>query len=261
MFNYVIAFPVNEDGKADYNLTFAYNGSYDNIFTDVSFCLDTDWKLGFCGRNGRGKTTFLKLLMGQYEYSGTISASLDVEYFPYHIADPTQKTFDILAAIAPDAPLWKIQRELSLLSVAEDALTRPFATLSNGEQTKALLAGLFLRENSFLLIDEPTNHLDVMGRETVSRYLYGKSGYILVSHDRVFLDECVDHCDAVFGWGFFFPVKDVDTILNTQRRSACSPVNMTSVPAWCLNIMDKASHFSSVSSINTASPNPMTLAK
>ena len=175
------------------HLTFAHDGSYDNIFTDVSFYLDTDWKLGFCGRNGRGKTTFLKLLMGEYEYSGTITASLDFEYFPYHVSDPAQNMFDILTAIAPDAPLWKIQRELSLLSVAEDALDRPFVTLSNGEQTKALLAGLFLRENSFLLIDEPTNHLDMTGRETVARYLSGKSGYILVSHDRVFLDECVDH--------------------------------------------------------------------
>ena len=49
------------------HLTFAYDGSYDVIFQDVSFQLDTDWKLGFIGRNGRGKTTFLKLLLGQYE--------------------------------------------------------------------------------------------------------------------------------------------------------------------------------------------------
>jgi len=77
--------------------------------------------------------------------------------------------------------------------VAEGVLYRPYSTLSNGEQTKVLLAGLFLRPNSFLLIDEPTNHLDMSGRETVARYLNSKSGYILVSHDRAFLDDCVDH--------------------------------------------------------------------
>ncbi|MCL2461890.1 MAG: ABC-F type ribosomal protection protein [Defluviitaleaceae bacterium] len=175
------------------HLTFAYDGSYDDIFTDVSFQLDTDWKLGFCGRNGRGKTTFLKLLMGEFEYRGSITASVDFEYFPYPVAEPSQNTLDILSGIAPGAPLWEIQKELSKLAVAEDALYRPFATLSNGERTKALLAGLFLRENSFLLIDEPTNHLDMPGRETVARYLSGKSGFILVSHDRAFLDECVDH--------------------------------------------------------------------
>ena len=175
------------------NLTFSYEGSYDNIFTDVSFQIDTDWKLGFCGRNGRGKTTFLKLLMGQYEYSGAITASVDFEYFPFTVADPSLNTLDILCLIAPDAQVWMIQRELSKLAVNEDALYRPFATLSNGEQTKTLLAGLFLRENSFLLIDEPTNHLDMAARETVARYLNGKAGFILVSHDRAFLDDCVDH--------------------------------------------------------------------
>ena len=53
-------------------LTFAYDGSGDNIFDNVSFHIDTDWKLGFVGRNGRGKTTFMKLLMGEYEYKGKI---------------------------------------------------------------------------------------------------------------------------------------------------------------------------------------------
>jgi lincosamide and streptogramin A transport system ATP-binding/permease protein len=175
------------------NLTFAYDGSYDNIFTDVSFQIETDWKLGFCGRNGRGKTTFLKLLMGQYEYSGSITASVAFEYFPDAVRDLSQNTLDILTSIAPDSLLWQIKRELFKLSVGEDALYRPFSTLSNGERTKALLAGLFLRENSFLLIDEPTNHLDMDARETVAKYLYSKDGFILVSHDRVFLDECVDH--------------------------------------------------------------------
>ena len=179
------------------HLTFAYDGSYDNIFTDISLNLDTDWKLGFCGRNGRGKTTFLKLLMGQYEYSGSIKASVRFEYFPYAVADPTQNTLDILESIAPDTPMWKIQRELSLLCMTGDALYRPFETLSNGEMTKSLLAGLFLRENAFLLIDEPTNHLDMAGRETVARYLHGKSAYILVSHDRAFLDECIDHVMSI----------------------------------------------------------------
>ena len=56
-----------------------------------------------------------------------------------------------------------------------------------------LLAALFLKENSFLLIDEPTNHLDMEGGALVSRYLNTKQGFILVSHDRAFLDACIDH--------------------------------------------------------------------
>ena len=54
------------------NLTFYYEGSYDNIFEEASFQIDTDWKLGFIGRNGKGKTTFLNLLMKKYEYRGWI---------------------------------------------------------------------------------------------------------------------------------------------------------------------------------------------
>ena len=175
------------------NLTFCYEGSYDNIFENVSFQIDTDWKLGFIGRNGRGKTTFLNLLLGKYEYEGNISASVNFEYFPYIVGDKSQLTMDVIEKTAGYFQLWELQRELSKLDVPDDVLYRPFETLSNGEQTKVLLAAMFLKENSFLLIDEPTNHLDVEARELVARYLNSKKGFILVSHDRVFLDSCIDH--------------------------------------------------------------------
>lgn len=175
------------------NLTFCYEGSYDNIFENVSFQIDTDWKLGFTGRNGRGKTTFLNLLMGKYEYSGIICASVTFEYFPYEVRDKEMNTNEIVEDICPECLPWQLKRELSLLEVAEDVLYRPFYTLSNGEQTKVLLATLFLKENRFLLIDEPTNHLDMNARKAVSSYLNSKKGFILVSHDRAFLDNCIDH--------------------------------------------------------------------
>lgn len=175
------------------NLTFAYDGSYDNIFENVSFQIDTDWKLGFTGRNGRGKTTFLNLLLGKYEYSGKISAKVNFEYFPFEVKNREINTIDVIEEICPDYVHWEVMRELSLLEVSDDVLYRPFSTLSNGEQTKVLLAALFLKENSFLLIDEPTNHLDMNARQIVSDYLKSKHGFILVSHDRAFLDNCVDH--------------------------------------------------------------------
>ena len=175
------------------NLTFSYPGSYDNVFENASFQIDTDWKLGFVGRNGRGKTTFLKLLRGEYEYSGRISASVQFDYFPYPIPDKSRMTWEVLQGICPTAEDWELMRELSLLEVEADVLYRPFETMSNGEQTKVLLAALFLNEGHFLLIDEPTNHLDVHARAMVSAYLKRKKGFILVSHDRCFLDGCVDH--------------------------------------------------------------------
>ena len=175
------------------NLTFAYEGSYDPIFENVSFQIDTNWRLGFTGRNGRGKTTFLNLLLGRFPYHGSISASVSFSYFPYEIPDKTQLAIDIVEEIYPDYQYWQLAREMNLLQLEEEALYRPFGTLSNGEQTKLMLAVLFLKENNFLLIDEPTNHLDIQGRQLVSRYLKSKKGFILVSHDRAFLDGCVDH--------------------------------------------------------------------
>ena len=175
------------------NLTFSYPTSYDNIFENVNFQIDTDWKLGFVGRNGRGKTTLLNLLLGKYEYSGKIHSSVQFDYFPYPVVDKAKFTNEIFFEIAPAAEEWELMRELSYLDVDADVLYRPFETLSNGEQTKVLLAALFCNEGHFLLIDEPTNHLDVQAREIVATYLKKKKGFILVSHDRRFLDGCVDH--------------------------------------------------------------------
>lgn len=175
------------------NLTFSYPTGCDNIFENISLQIDTDWKLGFVGRNGRGKTTLLNLLLGKYEYSGKIYSSVQFDYFPYPVTDKTRSTNEIFFQIAPMAKEWELMRELSCLDVAATVLHRPFETLSNGEQTKVLLAALFCHEGHFLLIDEPTNHLDAKAREIVSAYLKKKKGFILVSHDRSFLDGCIDH--------------------------------------------------------------------
>ncbi|MEB2281680.1 Lsa family ABC-F type ribosomal protection protein [Lysinibacillus xylanilyticus] len=175
------------------NLTFSYPSSFDNIFENVNFQIDTDWKLGFIGRNGRGKTTFFNLLLGKYEYSGNINSSVEFNYFPYPVSDKNKYTHEIMEEICPQAEDWEILREISYLDVDAEVMYRPFKTLSNGEQTKVLLAALFLTEGQFLLIDEPTNHLDTEARKMVSEYLRKKKGFILISHDRIFLDGCVDH--------------------------------------------------------------------
>lgn len=175
------------------DLTFSYPSSFDPIFEGVNFQIDTDWKLGFIGRNGRGKTTFFNLLLGNYEYSGRIISSVEFNYFPYPVSDKDKHTYEILEEICPQAEDWEFLREISYLNVDAEVMYRPFKTLSNGEQTKVLLAALFLNEGQFLLIDEPTNHLDTDARKMVSDYLRKKKGFILISHDRIFLDGCVDH--------------------------------------------------------------------
>ena len=179
------------------NLTFGYDGSYNNVFEDISFNIDTDWKLGLIGRNGKGKTTFLKLLQGKYEYKGTISKNVNVDYFPFEVINKDRMAIEIVNEIAPNAQDWEIIKELNLLNTDTEVLYRNFNLLSGGEQVKILLISLFLKGNNFLLIDEPTNHLDIETRNNLVSYLQKKKGFILVSHDRNFLDKVVNHIIAI----------------------------------------------------------------
>lgn len=179
------------------NLTFAYDGSYDNVFEDISLQINTSWKLGLIGRNGRGKTTLLNLMLGKYEYRGSISADVDFVRFPQHIADESELTIDIIRTLSPEAEDWQIYKEFALIELSEDILYRPYSTLSGGEKTKVLLSALFLNDNGFPLIDEPTNHLDMASREKIAEYLKKKNGFILVSHDRTLLDAVVDHIISI----------------------------------------------------------------
>lgn len=177
------------------NLTYGYEGSEDTIFEQVSFSVDTNWKLGFIGRNGKGKTTFLQILLGKYPYQGSITASMAFDYFPYQIKKEYlgQQAADFMEELKPGCEVWRVICEMEKLGVEAALLYRPFGSLSHGERTKVLLALLFSGENDFLLIDEPTNHLDMEARENVKAYLQKKKGFILVSHDRDLLDACVDH--------------------------------------------------------------------
>ena len=175
------------------DLSFTYDGSYTPVFEHLNISADTSWRLALIARNGRGKTTLLRLMRGLHPYRGKIDLPLTPVYFPFDVPDMTQLTLFVMQEAAPDVPEWKLRRELNLLKVDEDALYRPFDTLSQGEQTKALLAALFSREDAYPMIDEPTNHLDLHGLELVENYLRQNDGFLLVSHDRAFLNRCVDH--------------------------------------------------------------------
>jgi lincosamide and streptogramin A transport system ATP-binding/permease protein len=177
------------------DLTFCYEGSFDNIFEEISFSVDTDWKLGFIGRNGKGKTTFLNLLLGKYPYSGSITSNTAFDYFPYPVSesDLEKTASDLIEVWKPQTEIWQVLIQLDQIKMDAECLYRPFGSLSFGERTRVMLAVLFAGDNEFLLIDEPTNHLDGRARESVKEYLASKKGFILVSHDRDLLDGVCDH--------------------------------------------------------------------
>lgn len=175
------------------NLTYYYDGCDEAVYENVSFTLDTTWKTGLIGRNGRGKTTLLKLLTGELENGGAVNTKAEFLYFPFDVEDKNMSGSELIGMICPEVQEWEVIRELSYMDTDCDILYRPFSTLSGGEQTRLLLCLLFLRDNAFLLIDEPTNCLDLDAREAIGDYLKAKNGFILVSHDRDLLDKCTDH--------------------------------------------------------------------
>lgn len=215
------------------DLSFSYKEYYQPIFQQVNLSLDTEWKLGLIGRNGRGKTTFLRLLNGQLVPDhGTITMDVTTELFPYPVKTGYKKTLDVLKenigmlktledrmeAILAEADKMeatvmeeyqkllndyleldgysmesKIKREVNLMKLPEALLEQDYELLSGGEKTKMQIIALFLRKNAFILLDEPTNHLDLEGKQVLAEYLQKKRGFLVISHDRKFIDTVVDH--------------------------------------------------------------------
>lgn len=177
-----------------HNLSFAYPGQ-SPLFQHCNLNIDDSWKLGLLGRNGRGKTTLMKILLQQLTATGQITSQLQFSYFPLSIHDESVFANEaLLAAIPGNIELWQIERELNLMQVDPTLLWQPYQTLSGGEQTKLQLAAIFAQDSFFLLLDEPTNHLDQEGRTQIATYLNQKQqGFIITSHDRRFLDEVIDH--------------------------------------------------------------------
>ncbi|MEG0686405.1 MAG: ATP-binding cassette domain-containing protein, partial [Erysipelotrichales bacterium] len=178
------------------NMSFSYDNHHEMIFDDVTLNINTNWRLGLIGTNGKGKTTLLRILMGELEPSGIVNHQTKFQYFPFDV-DGAMIVKDVIETINIDVQEWEIERELNLLDVNLDVIDRPFSSLSNGEQTKVMLVALFLQDNVFLLIDEPTNHLDIDSRKTLANYLKMKKGFILVSHDRRLLNEVVNHVISI----------------------------------------------------------------
>jgi lincosamide and streptogramin A transport system ATP-binding/permease protein len=213
---------------------FHYEAPYAEVFRDLDLLIDTRWRTGLIGRNGRGKTTLLGMIHGDLAPgTGSLTVPVTTVRYPLRSADSGESVFNVIKDAVAPFRAWeaqmnvlvevgteaamvdygeiqaryadlggydidaRIMAELPRMEFEEALLERSFDSLSGGEQTRALIAALFLQHDAYPLIDEPTDHLDLPGREIVARYLADKPGFLLVSHDRWLLDQCVDHVVSI----------------------------------------------------------------
>ena len=118
------------------NITFCYEGSSVPVFENASFSIDAAWKTGLVGRNGRGKTTLLRLLAGELSASGTIDVPVRTVCFPFDVPDRNATGSEIFAQVCPEAQEWQLLRELAATGTDAEALYRPFSTLSGAPQPR-----------------------------------------------------------------------------------------------------------------------------
>ena len=109
------------------NLSFSYDGSVDTVFENTSFCIDTTWKLGFVGRNGKVKTTFLNLLLGRYSYYGEIKTPVTFDYFPYSLSSKQKQACaqEWMQQIKPNSEFWRASCELMKMNADSELLLQP----------------------------------------------------------------------------------------------------------------------------------------
>ncbi len=175
------------------DLAFAYGHRV--LFSDVEFEIERGDKVALIGRNGTGKTTLIRALMGELDgVNGQIALgrNVDVEYFDQDLAmlNPDETVLDTVWNIQPQWDAFRLRSHLARFLFFGEDVFKQVRMLSGGEKKKLALAWLLALPANFLILDEPTNHLDLGSREVLEEALREFDGTVLVvSHDRFFLDS------------------------------------------------------------------------
>ena len=167
------------------------------IFSNVGLTIERGDKVAFVGRNGEGKSTLVKCIMGQLEHEGTLTLGHNVQigYFAQNQAsllDENLTVYQTIDDVAKGEIRNKIRDLLGAFMFGGEASTKKVKVLSGGERTRLALMKLLLEPVNFLILDEPTNHLDLKTKDILKQALQDFDGTLIcVSHDRNFLDGLV----------------------------------------------------------------------
>ena len=168
------------------------------IFSNVDLSITRGEKIALIGKNGMGKSTFIKSIVKDISYNGNIQLGHQVMmgYFAQdeaHKLDPKKTVFETIDDVATGEVRKNIRQILGSFLFSGDDTEKKVQVLSGGEKTRLSLCKLLLQPNNFLILDEPTNHLDMISKEILKEALAGYAGtLLLVSHDRGFLDGLTD---------------------------------------------------------------------
>jgi ATP-binding cassette subfamily F protein 3 len=164
------------------------------VLRGIDFAVERGEKIAFVGKNGEGKTTFSKMLVGQDDVSGgsiTLGHNVSIGYYAQHQAemlDPNATVLDIIDRAATGEMRTKIRDLLGAFLFSGDSVYKKVRVLSGGEKSRLAMAKLLLEPVNALVLDEPTNHLDMRSKDVLKQALMDYDGaLIVVSHDRDFL--------------------------------------------------------------------------
>lgn len=168
------------------------------IFSGVNMTIERGQKVAFVGKNGEGKSTLVKAILGEISYGGTlkIGHGIEIGYFAQNQAqllDDNLSVYDTIDYVATGAIRTRIPALLGAFMFGGEASDKLVKVLSGGERTRLAMIKLLLEPANLLILDEPTNHLDLKSKDVLKEALLAFDGtVILVSHDRDFLDGLVD---------------------------------------------------------------------
>lgn len=168
------------------------------VFKDIDLTVTRGEKIAFVGRNGEGKTTLSRIIIGDLDYTGELKIGHNVEigYFAQNqddLLDENKTVFQIIDDIAVGEVRTKIRDILGAFLFGGEDIDKKVKVLSGGERSRLAMAKLLLRPYNLLVLDEPTNHLDMRSKDVLKKALKEYEGtLIMVSHDREFLDNLVD---------------------------------------------------------------------
>ncbi len=226
--------PAPRSGKVTveaHNVGKAYGDN--QVFTDANFYVERGKKIAFVGKNGEGKTTMTKIIVGELEYEGElkIGHNVNMAYFAQNQAEELEKSLTVFETIdkAAHGEIRKQVRNLlgAFMFGGEDA-DKKVSVLSGGERARVALCKLLLEPVNLLVLDEPTNHLDIRSKEVLKEALMKYDGtLIVISHDRDFLDGLVEEMyefkdgqvkQFLGGVYDFLKTKKVETIREFEHK-------------------------------------------